>query len=202
MATFDDSKTRGRSNPSENIKEDVKSTASDATDTAKQKATQALDQNRETAADEVEGLASAARAAASNLSEQDKEGLSQYVTELADNVGSLASGLRNKNVDQLIHDAKDIAHKNPALFIGGSIAIGLGLSRFAKASSHHSESRASESRQSSDSQYADFSSQTTEPASGSSYTTASATEQPPAGAAGLSARDRNSSNTLGGSRYE
>src|SRR5690606_3010625 len=142
MAIYDETSPGRRDDSLSRTTDDLKATATQATDTAKQKAAATLDENRKTAADEIEGMARAVRTAASDLQEQDREGLSHYVTEMADSVSALASGLRKKSVDELMHDAQNIARRNPALFIGGSIAIGLGLARFAKASSHrHSETR-------------------------------------------------------------
>jgi hypothetical protein len=38
-------------------------------------------------------------------------------------------------VDELIHEVEAMAHKNPTLFLAGSLAVGLGIGRFARASS-------------------------------------------------------------------
>src|SRR5690606_28350087 len=37
-------------------------------------------------------------------------------------------------VDDIARDVREVAQRNPALFLLGSVAVGLGLSRFAKAS--------------------------------------------------------------------
>jgi hypothetical protein len=146
---FNESNPTGRGNPGEKAG-DVKSKAQQASqevkEQAKQQAKQAsqtLDQNRERAADELDKIAHAARAAASDLEEQQDDGLSNYVAEMASGIGSLADSLREKNMDDLIQEAKRIARNNPTLFLAGSVAIGFGLSRFAKASGYRSEERVS-----------------------------------------------------------
>ncbi|HEX7028205.1 MAG TPA: hypothetical protein VF268_13275 [Gammaproteobacteria bacterium] len=131
---FNESNPTGRENPAGKAADDVKQ----AKQQARQQAAQKVDQNRERAADELDKIAHAARAAASDLEEQ-QDGLSNYVAEMANGIGSLANSLREKNMDDLIQDAKRIARNNPALFLAGSVAIGFGLSRFAKASGHRSE---------------------------------------------------------------
>ncbi len=97
-------------------------------------AQQSFDSTRQQAASGLDAVADAADAAAENLEEYDQQGLSRYVTEIADSVASLANSLRHKSVDELVHDVEAIARKNPTLFIAGSLAIGLGIGRFARAS--------------------------------------------------------------------
>ena len=75
-----------------------------------------------------------ADAAAEDLQDHQQQALSEYVTQFASSISALANNLRHKSIDELMHEAEGIARRNPALFIGGSIAIGLGLARFAKAS--------------------------------------------------------------------
>lgn len=117
---------------------------------------QNFDQTRQQAASGLDALVDAADAAAESLDEHDQQGLSRYVTEIADSVASLANSLRHKSVDELVHDVESIARKNPTLFIAGSLAIGLGIGRFARASAkgHHS-GKNDEQRANSDSNFAD-----------------------------------------------
>lgn len=124
-----------------------------AAERAQRQAQQSFDNTRQQAASGLDALVDAADAAAENLDEHDQQGLSRYVTEIADSVASLANGLRHKSVDELVHDVEAIARKNPTLFIAGSLAIGLGIGRFARASA---KSRGSYERGAhSDSDFAD-----------------------------------------------
>lgn len=139
---FNESNPTGRENPagkSGDVKSKAQQASQEAKQQVKQQASQKLDQNRERAADELDKIAHAARAAVSDLEEQQQDGLSNYVAEMASGIGTLANSLREKNMDDLIQEAKRIARNNPALFLAGSVAIGFGLSRFAKASGHRSE---------------------------------------------------------------
>jgi hypothetical protein len=105
-----------------------------AAERVRRQAQQNFESTRQQAASGLDALVDAADAAAENLDEHDQQGLSRYVTEIADSVASLASSLRHKSVDELVHDVESIARKNPTLFIAGSLAIGLGIGRFARAS--------------------------------------------------------------------
>jgi len=133
---FDETKPQNQ-RTADKMKSDVKSAASEATSTAQQKASQTFAENRETIAKDAESLAHAADAAAEDLQDHQQQALSEYVTQFASSISALANNLRHKSIDELMHEAEGIARRNPALFIGGSIAIGLGLARFAKASGHH-----------------------------------------------------------------
>lgn len=78
--------------------------------------------------------------AADYLRKHDNSDLSHYVAELAQGVDSFAKNIKNKNFNELVQDVESLARRNPGLFIAGSIAVGLAISRFAKASAsrHHS----------------------------------------------------------------
>ncbi len=86
------------------------------------------------AADGVDDFAEAVGSAANRLSELHHEGLADYATRLSSQLNEVSSRLRSRNVDELADDVRRLAERNPALFLLGSVAIGIGLSRFAKAS--------------------------------------------------------------------
>ncbi|MFD1691409.1 hypothetical protein ACFSHR_07295 [Azotobacter chroococcum] len=78
------------------------------------------------------------RAAACELEEQDEPTLSTYVLDAADHLFKFADQLRGKSAEQLFHEADRLARDNPALFLAGSVAVGFGLTRFARASGRRS----------------------------------------------------------------
>lgn len=95
---------------------------------------QTVDHARKGAASRVEGVAGSIDAAASHLDEVDMGRMSGYVHDMAASLGGLADDLRSKSGDEMLHELNRFARQNPALFIGGSVAVGFGLSRFARAS--------------------------------------------------------------------
>nr|WP_061290586.1 hypothetical protein [Azotobacter vinelandii] len=97
-----------------------------------------LESYTRSAADELEKIAEGARAAACELEEQDEQGLSDYVLNAADRMFRFADQLRGRSAEQLFHDADRLARDNPGLFLAGSIALGFGLTRFARASGRRS----------------------------------------------------------------
>ncbi len=115
--------------------EDAKAKAQQVADQAKAQGKSQLEGYRETAADEIERVAQGAKAAAKELEGDDRLGLSGYVSDMAQSMVQLSDSLRGKSVDELVQDVNRLARNNPALFITGSIALGFGLTRFARASS-------------------------------------------------------------------
>lgn len=129
---------RGSAGSSGSNGERTKADAKRLADDAKAQAKAGADKARDTAAHKAETLADSARAAARALEGDDIGHLSQYVSDLADGMTRFAHGLRNKSGDEIAHDIGRIARENPALFVAGSVAVGFGLSRFARASRHES----------------------------------------------------------------
>ncbi|WP_434610786.1 hypothetical protein J3P80_15285 [Pseudomonas sp. D2-30] len=115
--------------PLNHIKDDV----NEAIGSAREQADAHFGQYRDTAADQIDALARSAKSAMSELEANDTLGLSHYLADMADNMSGLASKLRNKSAEQLLHDGSRLARENPGLFLAGSIAVGFGLSRFLKA---------------------------------------------------------------------
>ncbi|MDQ3287528.1 MAG: hypothetical protein M3Q42_04575 [Pseudomonadota bacterium] len=103
-------------------------------DEARVQGKEQLEQLRGTAAQNLDKLAESAQAAASKLEEDDVGHLSEYVSDVASRMGQLSDTLRTKSIDEVFRDLGRIARENPALFVTGSLAIGFGISRFARAS--------------------------------------------------------------------
>ncbi|EWC40958.1 hypothetical protein [Stutzerimonas stutzeri] len=126
------------------ISEEMKSKAKEAGEQIKNQGKAQLDSYRGSAADELEKVAQSAKAAAAELESQDRAGLSHYVSDMAQGMVDFADNMRSKSVDELVGEVSRLARNNPALFIAGSVALGFGLTRFARASSHRSETKARE----------------------------------------------------------
>lgn len=130
------------------VKQQAKADLDRGKERAKQKAREAAEKGKEKveaqseqAASGMDDLADAVGSAASRLGELEHQGLADYANQLAASLGDMSGKLRNKNVDELADDVRTIAQRNPALFVLGSIAVGIGLSRFAKARSDRPRTR-------------------------------------------------------------
>ncbi len=86
----------------------------------------------------AESLASVARAldsTASSLQGEDPLGLSTYARSAASSIESFSSSIKDKDLHAIRGDAERFARAQPALFIGGCVALGFALSRFFKSTS-------------------------------------------------------------------
>jgi hypothetical protein len=85
----------------------------------------------------IDGLGSAARAvrqSTQQLREQDHETVAGYVEQAADQIDRFSQRLREKDVSELLEDAQRLARRQPALFVGSALALGLLGARFLKSS--------------------------------------------------------------------
>ncbi|HET6629539.1 MAG TPA: hypothetical protein VFG91_07170 [Woeseiaceae bacterium] len=130
----DDSHTTGAGSESQAMLEEGRQQAREAGREAANIGREQLQAGAGRAADGVGDFAEALGSAATRLNELHHEGLADYANRLSSQLSDVSGRLRDKNVDELAGDVRRLAERNPALFLLGSVAIGIGLSRFAKAS--------------------------------------------------------------------
>ncbi|MEX1034228.1 MAG: hypothetical protein WDZ30_12765 [Cellvibrionaceae bacterium] len=121
------------------IAEDMKAKANQASQDVKSKAKEQFEAQDSQAVATMDKVAEATGAAAQELARKGEPTLSHYMTEIAQGIGTLSDNLRHKNTDELIHDASRLARQNTGLFLLGSVALGFGLSRIAKAARSSSD---------------------------------------------------------------
>ena len=93
------------------------------------------ERSADAAAGQIDEVAEGMRETADRLRSDDDGGaVSEVVAQLADGIGRLADTLRDKSADEVLRDLRGIGRRNPALFVAGSVAVGFGLARLAKAS--------------------------------------------------------------------
>ena len=129
--------------------------ASQAYGFATQKATEAIEDKKASIAEGLTSVADTIRQIGGNLSEaQEPTGVAniaaQYTNTAADKVEQLTGYLERRDFKGLVADLEDLAHKNPAIFLGGAFALGILAARFFK-SGTKSISLSSGERQSSSS---------------------------------------------------
>ena len=100
-------------------------------DAAKDRARSLFEEQQLRAADQVGSVARALHQAASQLND---ENASSYVSHAADQVDRFADTLRSHDFDDLIDQTERFARRQPELFIGGALLLGLAFGRFLKAS--------------------------------------------------------------------
>ena len=103
-------------------------------DTVKQRASSQIDAQKGRATDSLSAIAGAVRQSTEQLRDDQHDGLAQYVEQAANQLERFANGLRDKSADELLRDVRNLARRQPALFIGGSVAVGILAARFLKSS--------------------------------------------------------------------
>lgn len=100
-------------------------------DAAKDRARSLFEEQQLRAADQVGSVARALHQAASQLNDENAQ---SYVNRAADQVDRFADTLRSHDLDDLIGQTERFARRQPELFIGGALLLGLAIGRFLKSS--------------------------------------------------------------------
>lgn len=111
-------------------KEQVSGVASQA----KEQVSSQVSGQKDRLADGLGGVASALRQTGQQLRANDQQGFTGYIDQAADQVERLSGYLRGNDLDRLMHDAEQLARRQPALFLSGAFFLGLLGARFLKSS--------------------------------------------------------------------
>lgn len=156
------STSAGLSDPHLGVVQQVKSTASDAYESAAAKAKEKLEEQKSNLSSGLLNVAENVRKLGEGLTGSDAtDGLSritaEYSNTAADKIQQAARYFESHDVNAMYRDVENFARRNPGIFIGGTFALGFLAARFLK-SSHPktlatgSGRRSSSNRQRNDSQ--------------------------------------------------
>jgi hypothetical protein len=107
-----------------------------------QQATSALSSQKDRAADSIKTVIDAVRQTGESL--RDKNGtIAGYADSAASQLERFSTQLRDRDVSELMDEVSAFARRQPALFIGGGVALGLVAARFLKSSASDGMTRAS-----------------------------------------------------------
>lgn len=90
-----------------------------------------IEQQKTESAERISGFAHAAREAAEQLKGQSPT-VAHYVRQTMDTIDQVSRGVREKSLDQLMHDVTDFGRRQPIAFFGAAILAGVALSRLLK----------------------------------------------------------------------
>lgn len=138
MPTNQESKPNGSGNGH------AKDVSSDSTagvfGTIQQRVTSRVDEQKNRAAEGLGGIADVIRSAGYEL-RAENEALASYVDAASDQMKRFATHIRERGVADMLDDVNGFARRNPAVFIGGALLVGIGIARFLKASADRGEPR-------------------------------------------------------------
>jgi hypothetical protein len=114
-------------------------------DRAREGAFKKLDSQRERAATGLGSMVDTLRESGRQLEGQNAT-MASYVSGAASQLERFSGGIRDRDVQQIVHDVEQFARHRPAVFLGSAFALGLATARFLKSSSSESEPGASSAR--------------------------------------------------------
>jgi hypothetical protein len=106
---------------------------SEFADAATQRARSFAEEGKETAAQQIGGIATAIRGAAREFERQMPQG-AEFIRGAAAKLESGADRLRQRSVDEWLQSANKFAHHEPVALFGGALLVGFALSRFLNSS--------------------------------------------------------------------
>jgi len=112
----------------------VQDTVSGLGEQVKQQASNQLSARLDTAASGLDMATKVLRTAADQVRGQDKTAAANSITSIADRIEGWSASLREQDVDKLMEEARDLAQRQPGLFVGGATLLGFLGARFFRSS--------------------------------------------------------------------
>lgn len=112
---------------------DTTSGKSGITQRLKQDSKDRIETTKRSAADQIDQVAQALNRAGEELGSSQPT-IANYAGQIASSVSNFATRLRDGSLDDLLNDTRQLARRNPGMFLLGGVALGFALSRFLKAS--------------------------------------------------------------------
>lgn len=117
----------------DSIRQDAEAVGKDLKKVGEQQAQQGYAKGQQEVTRQAETLAGAIDSAADHLDQEDHP-LGVYARDAAQQLSSFADSVSNKSLEELASDTRRLARENPAMFLLGSVALGVAGGRFFSAS--------------------------------------------------------------------
>jgi hypothetical protein len=125
------------------VTSDARQLASDVAEQVTKSAERQLAGGKERAAEAIGQLAEALRETGGHLRAKEMPVVEDYLGRAATQVESVARYLQKKKLGQVVGDLESFARREPVLFVGGALVVGLLGGRFLKSSAPALEERGS-----------------------------------------------------------
>lgn len=103
----------------------------------RERVTGVLNARKSRVSDQLEAVADTVRRVGEPLHGEPYDKLGGYADGAARTIERVATGLRDRDLDELAEDVRGFARRQPAVFIGAGLAAGVVAARFLKSSSDH-----------------------------------------------------------------
>lgn len=118
----------------EDLGGEIKDLAGDAADATKKGASSQIEAGKTKAAEGIGSVASALRKTGENLRAENNDTLTGYIDSAAQKLDSASDYLKDRSLSEMASELKSFARREPALFLGGALVVGLLGGRFLKSS--------------------------------------------------------------------
>ena len=108
---------------------------------AKEQANSQLSKQKERATEQLGSISSALHETSGNLRKENQESVASYVEKAAHQVDHFSDYLRTRSASELVSEVKRYARRDPSLFLGGAMLMGLAGARFFKSSGSKQQRR-------------------------------------------------------------
>lgn len=134
-------------NAASEASETVQGAASDLTQNFRQQITGQITEQQKRAVDALETVALLFQQAGEHARKEENETIANYADRAAEQIEKLSHTIGDREVDQLVSETKQLAQKQPGLFVGGALAAGFLAARFLRSSSQEQESQNGQQQQ-------------------------------------------------------
>jgi hypothetical protein len=114
--------------------ERVKEAARDAARRTTERAAARASEQKNYVAGQAEQVARALKRTAGSLRDEGQHPIAGYAERAAERIDDLSSSMREQDLGTLVRRVESFARREPGLFLGGSIALGVVVARFLKSS--------------------------------------------------------------------
>jgi len=118
----------------ETIAGEAKQMIGESVDEAKGQVKSTLSDQKVKAAENLEQVAGVLRRTSQELSSGENQTFAQYAEAAAEQVERFSGYLKNHEVGELASDLRDVARRQPEMFVAGALAAGFLIGRFLKSS--------------------------------------------------------------------
>lgn len=133
------SDTKSKPNASNNEAEGLSAKSHEAAEQVKQATLgqvetfkQSAQSMRDNAVDRVRKLGDTVRKVGEHFRVEDQTYVSEHMASMSQRINNVADYIREVEFGSLVHDARSVAARNPGLFFGGALMLGIGAGRFFK----------------------------------------------------------------------
>lgn len=111
------------------VKDSLVGYAKDKAEAAREQAGSLIEERRTAAAGELTDLSEALRGASEHLRDRSRSMVAGLAQSTADQIESLATAVRERDIGELIDEAQQFARRQPEVFFVGAVALGFLFTR-------------------------------------------------------------------------